>query len=204
MLADDAYWFTQHDVTGVLRTSERAASVMVAAAMLGELVAQQAIGLRAGEVVALLPAPELDVLGTEVVRQITSERQRYTAADWIEFLAHDIRDRVARRLISSGEAQQRRVGVRRRTIAVAKFGDTRPAWVHAGLVSAAQRGELFAYEQRFLLGLAWHSSMTEHPLAELDEARLDYLRREVERIEQPFGELLTVAVATIRSNAVAR
>src|SRR4051794_32588993 len=101
LLANHVYWLTHHDYTGERRTSRRAAGVMVATAMLGELVQSGAAALDRGEVVALTPAPALDPLGTEVIRQIIGESRRHAPAQWLEYLADGICDRVAQRMVAA-------------------------------------------------------------------------------------------------------
>lgn len=205
MLANDVYWLTHHDWTGALRTSEQSAGVMVAAGLLAELTAAGAVDMRDGELVAVLPpAAGLDALAVEVMRQVADESQRHPVGSWLEFLAPDACDRVAHRLIAAGRALPKKVGLRRRTVAVANDGDTRPAWVHAGLVNAVRSKLPMTDDQRFLLGLVWDSSIQSHPLA---DAAVSHRSAAWEQLDQVTGNwrlLLDAATDLIRTVAVVR
>jgi hypothetical protein len=136
VLADWALWTTQDEYTGSLRTSRRAAGVIVAAAMLAELVTCDAIRVTSDRVVVLGPVPVpvrpaaawrtavggpgwpagarelrrpplVDALAAEVLAQIVRD-PALTPAEVIGGLAGDIRERVARRLIVAGAADRRR------------------------------------------------------------------------------------------------
>ena len=73
-LADQAYWLVQDDWTAELRTSQRAADVMVAAAVLADLVGARAIAVYAEAVRVASALPALDELGCDVVAQIVASR----------------------------------------------------------------------------------------------------------------------------------
>ncbi len=197
------YWLTHHDYTGERRTSRRAAGVMVAAAVLGELIQCGAAALDRGEVVALAPAPTLDPLGTEVVAQIIEENRRHGPAQWTEYLADGICDRVAQRMIAAGLAQTHRIGLRR-PVVVARPGDNGPAWIYASLVRAIQDGLLLDENQRFMLRLAQRSSIGEQLLGGFDAARVEAMLSQAARVWPPWLELLDAAAESIRSAALVR
>jgi len=203
VLANNAYWLTHHDYTGERRTSKRAAGVMVATAMLGELIEAGAVGIDRGHVVALAPAPPLDLLGVDVVRQITAERQRHPTGKWLEYLGHGMCERVGRRMVAAGVARSRRVGFRRPAV-IANDGDHEPAWVHAGLVRAVQDGRALDERQRFLLRLAQYSSVGHQILSGFDTGQLDVALAQTARVWPPWLDLLDTAVEAIRSAAVTR
>ncbi|GGL21133.1 GPP34 family phosphoprotein [Mangrovihabitans endophyticus] len=204
MLADEAFWLTHHDWTGGLRTSARAAGVMVAAALLGELATSEAVGVSGGMVVAWVPAPVLDELGGRVVTQIAGEGQRHPAGTWLEVLSAGCCERVAQRLVASGAAVAHRAGVRRRLVVTARQGDTGPAWVHAGLVHAVREGWTLTDTQRFLLALIWNSSITEHPLQAVGEDLVEHAYGQVQQVVGVWRELIEAATTVIRTGAVAR
>jgi Golgi phosphoprotein 3 GPP34 len=203
MLADDAYWLTHHDFTGERRTSKHAAGVMVATAMLGELIEAGAAGISHGHVVALTPAPALDELGADIVEQITTERRRHTAAQWLEYLGHGICERIARRMVAAGAARPHRTGLRR-PVVIANEGDHRPAWVYAGLVQAVREGLLMDERQRFLLRLARHSSVGHQLLSGAGPQHIDVALAQTAGVWPPWLELLDTAVVAVRSAAVTR
>lgn len=195
------YWLTHHDYTGERRTSRRAAGVMVAAGVLGELIQSGAAALDRGELVALSPAPALDALGTEVVELITRESKRYDSARWLEFLGEGSCDRVAQRMIAAGQAQVHRVG-RRRSVVIARPGDNGPAWIYASLVRAIQDGLLLDEVQRFMLRLVQHSSIGEQLLSGFDAGRVEVALAQAARVWPPWLELLDTAGESIRSAAL--
>ena len=176
-LANRAYWLVQDDWSGDLRTSVRAADVIVAAALLAELIDATAIDVPDGAVQVYTPMPPLDHLGSEVAMQLAAE-PGISAADAIDGLAPTVRGRVAARLIGSGAAVRRRVGWRRREIAVARAGDTGPAWVRAGLAMAVERGLPLSEADCVLLQLVRYSSVAGNPLTAAPPERMaDALRR---------------------------
>jgi hypothetical protein len=203
MLANDAYWLTHHDFTGERRTSKHAAGVMIATAMLGELIEAGAAGLSHGYVVALTPAPPLDMLGADVIQQITTEGRRHTAAQWLEYLSGGMCERIGRRLVAADLARSHRVGLRR-PVVIANAGDHGPAWVYAGLVRAVQEGLVMDERQRFLLRLAWHSSLGRQLLSGISTEHVDVALGQTARVWPPWLELLDTAVEAIRSAAVTR
>ena len=202
-LADRAYWLLHDDWSGDLRTSARAADVIVAAALLAELILADGIDVRDGGVRVFTPPPPLDQLGSEVAAQLTAE-PGITVAEAIDGLAPTIRDRVAARLIRSGAADARRVGWRRRRLAVARRGDTGPAWVRAGLATAVERGLPLSEADRVLLQLVRHSSVAGNPLTGAPPDRLSALLRELDRGTPAFGGLAQAATDALRTAAVAR
>jgi hypothetical protein len=204
VLGNNAYWLTHHDYTGERRTSKRAAGVMVATAMVGELIEAGAVGIDRGHVVALTPAPPLDLLGADVVRQITAEGQRHTTAQWLEYLGPGMCERVGQRMVSAGVARSsRRLGFRRPAV-IANEGDHGPAWVHAGLVRAVQDGLVLDERQRFLLRLAQDSDVGQQILSGFDTEHIDVALAQAARVWPPWLNLLDTAVAAIRSAAVTR
>jgi hypothetical protein len=203
MLANDAYWLTHHDFTGERRTSKRAAGVMTATAMLGELIEAGAAGISHGHVVALAPAPELDTVGADVVQQIITEGRRHTAAQWLEYLSSGMCERIAWRMVAAGVARSHRTGLRRPMV-IANAGDHGPAWVYAGLVRAVQEGLPMDERQRFLLRLARHSSVGRQLLSGFSAERVDAALAQTAQVWPPWLELLDTAVGAIRSAAVTR
>ena len=164
-LADQAYWLVQDDWTAELRTSQRAADVIVAAAVLADLVGARAIAVYAEAVRVASTLPALDELGCDVVAQIVAE-PGIRCAEVIDGLAPTIRGRVARRMIRAGDADARRVGWRRRRWAVARSRDNSPAWVRANLVLKHERGLVLSVPERVLVRLVAHSSMAGNPLSD--------------------------------------
>jgi hypothetical protein len=204
-LANRAYWLVHDDWRGDLRTSARAADVIVAAALLAELIGAEAIDVRDGVLRVFTPTPPLDELQSEVLTQLVAE-PGISAAEVIDGLAPTIRDRVAARLIRSGEANVRRVGWRRRRrrIAVARAGDSGPAWVRAGLATAVERGLPLSEADRVLLQLVRHSSMAGNPLTAAPPDRMAAALRQLDRGTGRYAELVLAATNALRAAAVTR
>ncbi|GGK89848.1 GPP34 family phosphoprotein [Mangrovihabitans endophyticus] len=202
MLGNDAYWLTHHDYTGELRTSPRAAGLIVAAALLGELFRERAAGLHDGCLVAF--AGSHDPAGSQIITQVTAEAQRHPLADWLEYLAPDACERVARRMLTAGTAHTRRLLLRRRPLVIARPGDTAPAWVFAGLINAVRTGHPLGDHQRFLLFLANHSDIGRHLFEGVAEHRIQECLDDAARVWPPWRPLLDGAVRAIRDGALAR
>jgi hypothetical protein len=203
VLANHAYWLIHHDYTGDCRTSRRAAGIMLAAALLGELVEAGAVGLDRGDVVALTPSPLLDPLGMDVVAQITGERRRHSAAAWLECLGGGMADRVGRRMIAAGLARPARIGLRRPAV-VANTGDHQPAWVCAGLIRAIQERRPLDDRQLLLLRLVRRSSVGDQLFSGIDDERIDLAFAQTTRVREPLLDVLDAAADIVRSAAVTR
>ena len=203
-LADQAYWLVQDDWTAELRTSQRAADVIVAAAVLADLVGARAIAVYAEAVRVASTLPALDELGCDVVAQIVAE-PGIRCAEVIDGLAPTIRGRVARRMIRACDADARRVGWRRRRWAVARSRDNSPAWVRANLVLKLERGLDLSVPERVLVRLVAHSSMAGNPLSDLPPGRAAAV---LSRARDPellvYQPLLDAATDAIRLAAIAR
>jgi hypothetical protein len=202
-LADRAYWLVHDDWRGDLRTSPRAADVIVAAALLAELIDAEVIDVRDGVVRVFTSTPPLDDLESEVLAQLAAE-PGITAADAIDGLAAAVRHRVAARLIRFGAANVRRVGWRRRRLAVARAGDSGPAWVRAGLATAVERGLPLSEADRVLLQLVRHSSMAGNPLTAAPPECMAAALRQLDRGTGRYAELVRAATDALRAAAVAR
>jgi len=202
-LGDRAYWLIQDDWNGGLRTSARAAGVVVAGAVVAELIAEHALEVGPDEVIVRECARPLDDLGFDVVAQIAAE-PGISAAEAIDGLSPSIRERVARRLIKSGVADERRVGVRRRRVAVARDGDIGPAQVRAGLAGRVQRGLPLAEDERLLLQLVRYSSMIGNPLSGIPPDQAAYALRLTGSVIGRYDVLVQAATDAIRAAAVAR
>ena len=202
-LADRAYWLVHDDWSGDSRTSARAADVIVAAALLADLTCAGAIDVRDGAVRVFTPLLQSDDLESEVLTQLVAE-PGISAAEAIDGRAPTVRDRVAARLIQSGAANVRRVGWRRRRLAVARAGDNGPAWVRAGLATAVERGLPLSEADRVLLQLVRHSSMAGNPLTAAPPDRMAAALRQLDRGTGRYAELVRAATDALRAAAVVR
>jgi hypothetical protein len=204
VLADDVYWLVHHDATGRPRTAGRPAAVMLAAAVLAELVAAGHACVVDGRVAAHVPVTAGDSLHAGVLAQIIAEDERYTLRQWLQSLAEDMGERVTERMVLAGRAARCRTSMWHRVQVVANPGDHSPAWVHAGLVDAVSRGDVLDQRQLFLLALAQHSSMTEHPLAGVDALHARYALSQLPTMPGSWQQLVAAAADLIRAAAITR
>ena len=203
MLANDVYWLTHDDWSGEPFTSERVAGVMVAAAVLADLVEAGAVGVINGEVVVTLPPPKpLDSLSVKVTRQISGEEKRYPVEKWLEFLGTDMCRRVAERMVADGLARVEKVGWRRQSAVVAAERDLRAAWVRAGLAKDLADGSRLTDEQYFLLRLAQHSSVSKQVFTDVPPEVMERAYAEAAYELPHLQDLLDAAVNTILAAAL--
>lgn len=207
LMTDAAYWLVHHDVTGVCQTSGRAAGRMVAAGMLAELVDFSTISVNRDRVSLLTPArgrqrPGLDSLGVAVLGQIAAA-PGLAPLEVIDGLAPSIRKRVAQRLIDAGRADRRRIRLFEQ-VAVAKAGDTAPAWVRGNLANKVDRGMALTAQECFLLRLVQFSSMTGNPFTEACSQNVGHALWQMGQIDRRYTDLLETATAALLSTAVAR
>lgn len=203
VLADEVYWLVHDDVTGRVRTAGRSAGVMLAAAVLAELIAAGDACLVDGRVVAFVPVlAGDDGLRAGVLAQVIAEDERYTVRQWLELLSEDMRERVAERMVAAGRAC-RRAGLWRREV-VANPGDEGPAWMRVGLIEAVRRGDVLGAPQLFLLGLARYSGMAEHPLADLDPGYVRHALAQLSALPDGWRQLVAAATDLIRAAAITR
>ena len=111
---------------------------------------------------------------------------------------------MVQRLTTTGRAAVRRVGLRRRVLAIANEGDAGPAWVHAGLVNAVREGLRLTDDQRFLLALIWNSSIQDHPLENVGAGRVTDVWEQLPQVNEEWRALLDAATHAIRTVAVVR
>ncbi|HEX8343837.1 MAG TPA: GPP34 family phosphoprotein [Actinoplanes sp.] len=203
MFANNAYWLTHNDWTGEPFTSERVAGVMVATAVLADLLEAGAVGIIGGEVVATLPPPKpLDPVGGGVVGQVAAEYKRYPVGKWLEFLGLDVCRRVAERMVAEGLARVEKVGWRRQSAVVAAERDLGAAWVRAGLATAIVEGMRLTDEQYFLLRLAQYSSLSQQVFTEVPPAAVENAYADAAFELPHLKELLDAAVNTILAAAL--
>jgi hypothetical protein len=203
-LANDAYWLTHHDWTGEPFTSEQVAGVMVAAAVLADLMEAGAVGIIGGEVVAVQPSPkQLDSVGRKVVDQIAAEPKRHPVEQWLEFLGLDVCQQVAARMVADGVAKMERSGWRRQPACVAADRDLGAAWVRAGLARAVSEHLQLSEEQAFLLRLVQYSSLNPQIFAEVHPKSVEDAYAWAASALPELDELLNAATQTILAAALA-
>jgi hypothetical protein len=101
-------------------------------------------------------------------------------------------------------ADERRVGVWRRRVAVARTGDVRPGWVRAELATEVRQGLPLSEQHGVLLHLVRHSSMIGNPLAGVSSRQAEHAVRPSARVVGRYDVLLRAATDAIRAAAIAR
>lgn len=201
--ANYAYWLVHDDWTGEPFTSERVAGVMVATAILADLMGVGTVGIVDGHIVVLKPAPEPpDSVGKEVVGQIAAEATRYPAEKWLEFLGMEACRRVGERMVADGLARVEKVGWRRRSAFVAAERDLSAAWVRAGLARAVSEHLHLTGEQAFLLRLVQYSSLSQQIFGEVYPKSVEDAYEWAASALPEFDELLDAATCTILAAAL--
>ena len=219
LLADCALWASQDHRSGALVTSKRAAGLVIATAALADLIHAGALEVTTHQVRVLITAaagpsragrggahamPDSDDhrIEDEILWQISQEPQ-LSPAVVIDGLAHDIRGRVTRRLITTGaaRARQRRFLWRTRQVAVAVDpvrGVTIPP------LACLYSGSPLSDEDRFLTHLLAASTLGPIVFGHLPADTLTRALGPVDTLPTVYQPLLQVAVALLHTVALAR
>jgi hypothetical protein len=191
LLADDFFRLAHHDVTGRPRLHPRAASNGLAAALLGELVAERRITIEQGRVDILDRTPPLDSLAHAILDQLIVEPQQHPLRTWLAFLSHTSTEQVAQRLLRAGHvrAEVSRRLIRQTTIYVPTDMNT-AAKPWALLSTKLRRHEPLDYEHLCLAGLCAVTGLDGYVLEGAPAATFDHLRHDVARLWSPMQQLL--------------
>ena len=110
LVADDLYLLAHHDVSGKPFLQQRALGLGLAGALLAELVLAAALHVGPGGLAVAGGVEVPDRLGRSVIALVLGEREPVALPDWVQFLAREAADQVARRLERAGYlvAAQRR------------------------------------------------------------------------------------------------
>jgi hypothetical protein len=205
LLAGDAYWMVHNDWTGRLRTSARAAGLVVGTAVLGQLIADGVISTYRGDVYLAEGHPvPAEALAREVYAQIVGEPKHYPVGDWLEFLAPEICDRVGWRMVEAGTAWTETIGVVRRRRLFRPTDAQRAAWVYAALVTGIRNGQRFEQSQLFMLRLAVAGSLRHQLLVDAGPDHVDGALQQLGLLWPPWLELLQAADLAIAATALTR
>jgi hypothetical protein len=197
------YWLVHDDVTGKVRTARPVAGVMLAAGVCAELAAAGHVCVLAGRLVVHVPVAAVDPLHVEVLGQLLAEDERHRVRLWLDHLSDTMADRIAGRMVSAELAQQART-FRGGVQVTANPSDQGPAWVRAGLIDAMRRGDALDANQLFLVGLAQHSNMYEHPFSDVNELQARYALSQLSGLPDSWQQLVAAAADLIRTAALTR
>ncbi len=203
-LAEGMFWLVRHDQTGAPRTSQFAGGVLLAAAVLGELVLAGAVGVAgSGHVVAVTPlSPALDTVTAGVAAQIAREPRCYHLGQWLQVLRTATPERVRRRIVDAGRATTVRSWIPGRAAVIAHAGDTGPGWVPAGLRHAVLNQRDLTGDQRVLLGLVWFTDIGHNLLAGSTTEQIQTALEQIHQLPAPWPQLIYEATTMIRDAAI--
>ncbi len=204
-LADDLFRLMHKERDGALQLHEDVAGLVLAAALLGELVLGGHLMITADYAVTVptRPAP-YEPLAHEVLDIVTCES--HPAPTWLLFLATTAYDRVAGRMVREGHVEQvaaRRLFSRNRTGYRPADGNN-AAWPWARLLNRLQRQEPLDNTDRLLGGLLlacdWHRTV----LRTADLNVTLSLRHELQQAPEPVQLLAALTENAVGSAVTSR
>jgi hypothetical protein len=202
LLADDLYFVAHEETSGKSRLHPRVTGLALAAALLGELVMDGRIDLRAGLITILDRQPPADALAHTVLDQLASERQQHATHNWLAFLGASATEQVCQRMVRAGHLNRSESrGLLRTTVRFVPADRSAAAWPEARLRRFLTRGEQLTIQDAVLAGLIEASDLTRHVLWDGDARSFQYLAWVLSSLPPPLRELTTQAQAAI-GNAV--
>ncbi|GAA1744316.1 GOLPH3/VPS74 family protein [Luedemannella helvata] len=202
LLADDLYFVAHEETSGKSRLHPRVTGLALAAALLGELVMDGKIDLRAGMITIIDRQPPVDALAHTILDQLASERQQHATHNWLAFLGNSATDQVCQRMVRSGHLNRSESrGLLRTTVRFVPADRSAAAWPEARLRRFLTRGEQLTIQDAVLAGLIEASDLTRHVLWDGDARSFQYLAWVLSSLPPPLRELVTQAQAAI-GNAV--
>ena len=198
-LADEFFRLVHHDTTGRSLLHPRATDLGLAAALLGELVAERKIVIRDGRLHPWQRTPPGDALAHTTLDQVLAQPQHTEVRVWLGFLGASAYAAVAGRLWRSGHVRPvtgRRL-LRRDTVTYVPTDLLTAAgpWVH--LTSVLCRGDPVTWTEGFLLCLAAATGLDALLLRDLPPSAADHCGRLCAAAPAPIGELAAITAAAV-------
>jgi Golgi phosphoprotein 3 (GPP34) len=209
VLADQYFLIAHEDRTGRSRLHPRATGLGLAAALLGELVLENRIGITDGDLLILDRHPPSDALAHDILDLLIAQPRHRDVRTWLAFLSQDAAIRVGERLMRLGavESVTRRRMLSTETLYMPNSAEQRnaAAWAPARLANLLVRGVGMSISDRALIGLVAATGLTRHVLYDFEMHRHAFqslpgavgslpsdLRELVEYTEASVGSVLTV------------
>ena len=209
VLADQYFLIAHQDRTGRSRLHPRATGLGLAAALLGELILEERIGIADGELIILDRHPPADALSHDILDLLIAQPRHREVRTWLAFLSQDAEVRVGERLVRMGAVDliTRRRMLSTETLYMPNSPGQRnaAAWAPARLANLLVRGIELSLSDRVLVGLVAATGLTRHVLYDFDMHRQAFhalpsavgalpsdLRDLVEYAEASVGSALTV------------
>ena len=198
LLADQVYLTVHDDARGRARVHGRAIGLVLAGALLGELMLFGRITTHGGLVVVVAPAPPADALAHVVLDDVLGERQRLPLRTWIAYLGQTATARVAVRLNRAGHLL--RVNERR-------LFRVETRWVPTDMTVAATPGAVLRHQleretrlddpEALFAGLVHAAGLDPVVLWALGSRGLQYRDWRLDCLDAPLRELVAETKAAI-------
>ncbi|MBN1171077.1 MAG: GPP34 family phosphoprotein [Micromonosporaceae bacterium] len=199
MLADEFFRLAHHDTTGRPLLHPRATGLGLAAALLGELLAERKIIIQDGRLYPWQRTPPSDALAHTTLDQVLAQPQHTEVRVWLGFLSASAYGSVADRLWRAGHVRPvtgRRL-LRRDTVTYVPVDLLTAAgpWIH--LTSILRGGEQIGWPEGFLLCLAVATGLDAFLLRDLQPEAVDHCRRLCAAAPAQIGELMAITAAAV-------
>ncbi|MBN1174211.1 MAG: GPP34 family phosphoprotein [Micromonosporaceae bacterium] len=198
-LADEFFRLAHHDTTGKPLLHPRATDLGLAAALLGELLAEQKIIVQNGQLFPWQRTPPSDALAHATLDQLLAQPQHTEVRVWLGFLSASAYTSVADRLWRAGHVRPvtgRRL-LRQSTVTYVPTDLLTAAgpWIH--LTSILRRGESVNWSEGFLLCLTAATGLDAFLLRDLPPEAVDHCRRLRAAAPVPISELTAITAAAV-------
>jgi hypothetical protein len=198
-LADDFFRLAHHDTTGRPVLHPRATSLGLAAALLGELLLEQKICLRQGNLHSWQSTPPADVLAHSVLDQIIAQPLHTQVSTWLGFLSVNAYADVAGRLWKAGHVrpvtERRLLRPPQTTYVPTDLLTAAGPWLTATTI--LRHGDGVSWEQGFLLCLATATGLHTQLLRDLPPAAAYHLTRLCAAAPDEVRELAAITATAV-------
>jgi len=197
-VAGDLYFVLHEERTGVRQAPERVAGILVATALIGELVLSGHLVLTpdAGLDAHRSARAPLESLGRDLVQAVGDPRQDRALSGWLAFLALDAVHDVQRRLLRAGiliAVSRRRLGTRRTQLLA--VDSTTAAWPGIRLARQLSGREQVTLPDALLIALVQVSGLMGRVLWDPADQRHghDHVRAVCQALPPPLALLVAHA-----------
>jgi hypothetical protein len=205
VLADQYFLIAHEDRTGRSRLHPRATGLGLAAALIGELILSERVGIVDGDLIILDRHPPADALAHDILDLLIAQARHRDVRTWLAFLSQDAAARVGERLMRVGalEPVTRRRMLSTQTLYLPNNAEQRnaAAWAPARLANLLVRGADLSVGDRVLAGLVAATGLTRHVLYDFEMHRHAFhtLPDAVESLPGDLRELIEYTEASVGS-----
>lgn len=200
-LADDYFRLSHDDQTGDLLLHPAIAGIGLASALLGELIWEHKTAVREGSLVCLDDTPPRTALAHRILEQVVHEPQALPVADWLTYLARDVHEQVAQRLLDANYVfrVKRRKGLRQHTAYEPANGNSW-VWVRVSISDSLNKHRQMPLTEIHLAGLAKVTNLLSAVMAHYDGA--DFLDHLLPCLPGDVRDLLDVTAAVVEARVL--